>query len=105
MVQTPVVPELNATVNPLVPVAEVALAVNVGVVPKFWAPGFAKVIVWLPLGVAEFDAADATLLPTEFVAFTVNVYAVPLVKPLTVAVHAAGPVQLPVAPPGFAVAV
>jgi hypothetical protein len=35
-------------------------------------------------GVAEFDAADATEVPAEFVAVTVNVYAVPVVKPVTV---------------------
>jgi hypothetical protein len=35
-------------------------------------------------GVTEFDAADATLVPAEFVALTVKVYAVPLVKPVTV---------------------
>ena len=40
----------------------------------------AQVIV----GVTEFDAADATDVPAEFVAVTVNVYAVPEVKPVTV---------------------
>jgi hypothetical protein len=35
-------------------------------------------------GVAAADAADAALVPTEFVAVTLNVYAVPLVSPVTV---------------------
>jgi hypothetical protein len=32
-------------------------------------------------GVTGFDATDATESPFLFVAFTVNVYAVPLIKP------------------------
>ena len=35
-------------------------------------------------GVTEFDAADAVLVPTEFVAVTVKVYGVPLLKPVIV---------------------
>lgn len=35
-------------------------------------------------GVTEFDAVDETLVPTAFVAVTVNVYAVPFVRPVTV---------------------
>ncbi len=35
-------------------------------------------------GVTEFDALDAVLVPTEFVAVTVNVYACPFVSPVTV---------------------
>jgi len=35
-------------------------------------------------GVTEFDALDAGPVPTAFVAVTVNVYDVPLVKPVTV---------------------
>ena len=35
-------------------------------------------------GVTKFDAVDAVLVPTEFVAVTVNVYAVPLVNPVIV---------------------
>jgi hypothetical protein len=35
-------------------------------------------------GVTEFDAADAVLVPTELVAVTVNVYGVPLLKPVIV---------------------
>jgi hypothetical protein len=34
-------------------------------------------------GVAAAEAADAALVPTEFVAVTLNVYAVPLVSPVT----------------------
>ena len=36
-------------------------------------------------GVTLFEAVEAGLVPTEFVAVTLNVYAVPLVRPLTVA--------------------
>ena len=53
-VQTPVVDELNVT-----GLSDVAVAVSVGVVPKFLAPGSVKVIVWLAFGVTEFEAADA----------------------------------------------
>ena len=35
-------------------------------------------------GVTEFDALDAVLVPTEFVAVTVNVYAVPFESPVTI---------------------
>jgi hypothetical protein len=35
-------------------------------------------------GVTEFDATDAVLVPTALVAVTVNVYTVPLVKPVIV---------------------
>ena len=35
-------------------------------------------------GVTEFDEAEAVLVPTAFVAVTVNVYVVPFVKPVTV---------------------
>ena len=35
-------------------------------------------------GVTAADAADSTLLPTAFVACTVNVYGVPFVNPVTV---------------------
>ena len=36
-------------------------------------------------GVTELDAADGDPVPIEFVAVTVNVYAVPFVKPVIVA--------------------
>ena len=52
------------------------------------------------IGVTALDAADAAEVPAAFVAVTVNVYAVPLVKPLTVTLV---PVLLAVAPPGLAV--
>ena len=52
------------------------------------------------LGVTAFDAALAAPVPMAFVAVTVNVYAVPLVRPVTVSGDAA---PVPVAPPGLAV--
>ena len=51
---------------------------------------------------AELEAADAGPVPTAFVAFTVNVYAVPLVNPVTV-IGLAGPVA--VLAPGLEVTV
>ena len=53
-------------------------------------------------GVTEFDAADAVLVPTEFVAVTVNVYAVPLLKPVIVI---GDDVLVAVNPPTFEVTV
>jgi len=35
-------------------------------------------------GVTEFEAADAALVPAALVAVTLNVYAVPFVKPVSV---------------------
>jgi hypothetical protein len=78
IVQTPVVDEVNATVN-----AEVDVAVSVGVVPKFIVPGLANVIDCEPKGVADPDAPEALPVPALLVAVTVNVYAVPLVRPVT----------------------
>jgi hypothetical protein len=46
-------------------------------VPIIGAPGTVA-------GVTEFDAAEAAPVPAMFVAVTVNVYAVPLVNPVTV---------------------
>ena len=43
-------------------------------------------------GVAAADAAEGPLVPTEFVAFTVNVYAVPLVSPVTTQLRVVLPV-------------
>jgi hypothetical protein len=97
IVHTPVVDEVNVTVSP-----ELAVAVSVGAVPKFCAPGFAKVIVCAPFGVTLFDAAEAAPVPALFVAVTVKVYAVPLVRPLTTMGLAA---PVPVRPPGFEVTV
>ena len=50
------------------------------------------------------DGADAGLSPTALVATTVNVYAVPLTRPSSVALVAPAPTVL-VAPPGAAVTV
>ena len=99
IVQTFVVDEVNVGTK-----VEVVVAVSVGVVPSVCAPGFANVIVWLALGVTAFDAADAGPAPAALVAVTLKVYAVPLVKPLTVIAHAAGPLQVPAMPPGDEVA-
>ena len=50
------------------------------------------------LGVTDADAADAGPVPTAFVAVTVNVYAVPLLRPVTVvAVPGGDPVTVVVA--------
>src|SRR5690242_820609 len=59
MVHTPVVEELNVGAS-----GEVAVADRVGAVPKFCAPGLAKVIVWLAFGVTALEAPEATLVPT-----------------------------------------
>jgi hypothetical protein len=67
MVHTPVVLEVKLTVRP-----ELAVAVRVGLVPKFCAPGLAKVMVCDPLGVTLLDAADADPVPAELVAVTVK---------------------------------
>jgi len=67
-VQTPVVDELNVT-----GLSDVAVAVSVGVVPKFCAPGSAKVIVWLAFGVTALDTAEAGPVPAPLVAVTVKV--------------------------------
>ena len=80
IVQTPVVEEVKATVSP-----EVAVAGSVGVVPKFRAPGLAKVIVWKPIGMTAFEAEDAgPVKVAELVAVTVKVYDVPFMSPVTV---------------------
>jgi hypothetical protein len=41
-------------------------------------------------GVTAVDGADSALVPTALVAFTVNVYAVPLVSPVMVVLVAGG---------------
>ena len=53
-------------------------------------------------GVIRSVASEAELVPAELVAVTVNVYAVPLVSPVTVQGELA---QSCVMPPGFAVTV
>ena len=68
MVHTPVVDEVNVTVSP-----EVDVAVSVGVVPKFCAPGLVKVMVCAAFGVTLLEAAEAGPVPAELVAVTVNV--------------------------------
>jgi hypothetical protein len=78
----------------------VALALPAVAVPMVGAPG----TVAAAAGVTLFDAAEAALLPLAFVALTVNVYAVPLVSPVTlIAVH--GAVHVPVFAPTTEVAV
>ncbi len=78
-------------------VTDVALAIVA--VPIVGAPGTVA-------GVTEFDAADATDVPWLFVAVTVNVYAVPVVKPITViALLHVGEVNVPVIAVPTAVAV
>jgi hypothetical protein len=52
---------------------DVLLALSVGVVPKFCAPGLLKVMVWLAAGVTLLDAADALPVPALLVAVTVKV--------------------------------
>ena len=55
----------------------VACAFPLVAVPMVGAPGVVA-------GVAEFEAEEALPEPTEFVATTVKVYAVPLVSPVIV---------------------
>ncbi len=68
MVHTAGVDEENVTASP-----ELAVAANVGDVPKFCAGGWAKVMVWLAFGVAGLLALEAVLVPTALVAVTVKV--------------------------------
>ena len=77
IVHTPVVDEVNVGVRP-----ESDVAVNVGVVPKFCAPGLLKVMVCVAAGVMELDAEEADPVPAELSAVTVKVYACPLVNPV-----------------------
>ena len=64
-------------------------------VPTVGAPGTV-------LGVTEFEADEAVLVPALLVAVMVKVYAVPLVSPVTVIGEDA---PVPVIPPGEDVAV
>jgi len=69
-------------------------------------PGVADTAVGAPgtvLGVTAALGDDAGEVPAALVAVTVNVYAVPLVRPVTVAVVA--PVVVAVLPPGLEIAV
>ena len=97
IVHTPVVEDVKVGVRP-----ESEVAVSVGVVPKFWAPGLLKVMVWGEAGVTELDAAEALPVPAPLVAVTVNVYVTPFVRPVTV-IGELEPVL--VAPNGFEVTV
>jgi len=67
----------------------------------------AKTFVGAPsaaVGITALEVAEGLLAPTLLAAVTVNVYAIPLVRPVTVAVI--GPVRLvAVSPPGLAVTV
>ena len=58
IVQTPVVEDVKETVK-----LDVLLALSVGVVPKFCAPGLLKVMVCAALGVTAADAAEALPVP------------------------------------------
>ena len=68
MVQTPVVEDAKLTVNP-----ELAVAVSVGVVPKFCDPGLLNVMLCPAMGVTLFEAFEAGPVPALLVAVTVNV--------------------------------
>jgi uncharacterized membrane protein len=68
VVQTPDVDDVNATVN-----AEVDVAVSVGVVPKLFVPGSAKVIDCEPKPVTDPDAPEALPAPALLFAVTVKV--------------------------------
>jgi hypothetical protein len=57
------------------------------------------------MGVIDVVADEAAELPTAFVAITVNVYAVPAVKPETVMLPLPACEIAPVIPPGLEVAV
>jgi len=69
------VPVLPVTVVPLL----VAVAGMVGSVVDALTGLIAAAV-----GVTALDEREATLVPAEFVAFAVNVYAIPFVKPVTV---------------------
>ena len=75
----------------------VALALPAVAVPIVGAPG----AVAAAAGVTLFEAEDAALVPTALVAVTVNVYAVPFMRPVTMI---GDPVLVAVSPPGEEVA-
>ena len=74
-----------------------ALALPAVAVPIVGAPGTVAPVV----GVTLFEAAEAGPVPMALIATTVNVYAVPLVRPVTVIGE---PVLVAVSPPGEEVA-
>ena len=70
-------------------------------------PAVAETLVGAPgtvAGVTVLEGVDALLPPTLLVAMTVNVYAVPLIRPVTVAVRVP-PDHVAVWPPGLVVTV
>jgi len=100
-------PGLEVTVYPVI--AEPPLLTGAVNVIEAWAfPAVAVPIVGAPgtvvggAGVTEFEAELGELVPLTFVAVTVNVYAVPLVRPVT-EIGLVEPV--PVKLPGFDVTV
>ena len=79
-------PGLEVTVYPVMAEPPVSGAVNDTVACLL--PAVTKTVVGTPgtvAGVIEVEGFEAFPCPTAFLAFTVNVYGVPLVKPETVA--------------------
>lgn len=70
IVHTPVVDEVNEGVK-----LESDVALKVGVVPKFLAPGLLNVMVCVVFGVTVFEEAEAGPVPAALSAVTVKVYA------------------------------
>ena len=106
-VQLPVIPDGDEVAVYAVIVEPPSLAGAVKATVACALPAVAAPIVGAPggpRGVALLDALDAGPVPTEFVAVTVNVYAVPLARPPTV-IDVHGAVQVPVMPEGDEVAV
>jgi hypothetical protein len=71
-------------------------------------PGVAVTAVGAPgtvAGVTLFDAADGALEPAALVATTVNVYAVPFVRPVIACVVNVLPALLSTPPAGFEITV
>ena len=68
IVQIPIVVLVSTTGSP-----EVAVALTVPVPARTIEGAGPKLIVWLAFGVVLFEAADAALVPTLFVAVTVKV--------------------------------
>lgn len=79
-VHTDVVVDASVTVPP---VASVVGATVSEPSERACVDGWAKVMVWVPLGVTAVDAAELLLVPPEFDAVAVKVYAVPLVRLVT----------------------
>ena len=77
--QKSVVEDVNVTGKPEPP----PVADKVGDELNACGPGFAKVITCGAFGVTEPEAPEARPVPLAFVAVTVNVYAVPFVRPVT----------------------